>query len=726
MDRSSTKQAVTHTFHISGLTCADCAAKLAAQIRSAKEVEEATLNFLSATLTVRSTLSREAIARLVEQAGYSVVSENVARPSARTIFIRTHFRALTTLISGCFLLLAWGLSVGHDPSRLHIALFLTAILVGGFWTIRRGLHSLVRFSFDMNALMTIAMMGAAILGDWPEAAAIAFLYSVSHLLESYSMEKTRHSLRSLMEVAPGEATVRRGAVEKRMAVNEVLPEDVAIIKPGEKIPVDGILVHGATAVNEAAITGESMPVEKEIGDEVYAGTLNISGAMEVRVTRAAHDTALAKIIHLVEDAQTRRAPAQAFVDRFARIYTPAVLLIAVLVATMPPLLFAEPWSAWIYRALTLIVLACPCALVISTPVAIVSAIGNAARQGVLIKGGAYLEEIGRLTALAFDKTGTLTHGHPRISNVEALNGDARRMLALAAAVEAHSSHLLADAIVRHARHEGVNIPPAEQASSLAGRGARAVVDGSEIFIGNRRFLTDMQVPTAALDARIIQLEEEGKTVMLIAGSGRPLGLIAAEDSVREQSHAMVAALHDAGIRHVAMLTGDHEVTARRIAERLGVDEYRAGLLPEAKAAAVTALREQYGAIGMVGDGINDAPALATANIGMAMGVAGSDTALETADVALMADDLTRIPYTVRLSRRTLRIIRENIIIALGLKLLAVALIFPGWLTLWMAVLADMGASVIVTANGLRLVQYERRNKIHVKTAPATTSPASNE
>lgn len=698
----------TDAFQVTGLTCADCAAKLEERLRALEGIEDVALNFMAARLTVRHRLAPDAIIRAVAAAGYGALPEQGRVTVTRRGFLKTHHRAFTTLISALLLTLAWGVS-GIFPVHYRILLYIAAILTGGLWTLRRGIISLRYGSFDMNALMTIAVIGAGILGDWNEAASIAVLYSVSNMLESYTMEKTRQSIRGLMEIAPREARVRRGDRMEQLPVESIQIGDTVVIKPGEKVAVDGVILHGASAINQSAITGESLPVEKSAGDEVFAGTLNTTGALDVRVTKNAGDSALARIIHLVEEAQARRAPSQTFVDRFARVYTPLVLLLAVGIALVPPLLLQAAWGSWIYRALTLIVVACPCALVISTPVAIVSAIGNAARHGVLIKGGAYLEELGRMAVVAFDKTGTLTLGHPVVTDVVAVNGlPGTQVLALAAAVEARSSHVLADAIVRKAHDERIELPTAvADAVSLPGRGARAAVAGTAVLVGNRRYFTEEAIDTTAVDGLLDALEAEGKTAMLVATGGEVAGIIAAADRPRPRAKQVVAQLHRAGIHRVVLLTGDHQETASRIAAQMGIDDVRADLLPEDKALAMRDLQADHGVVGMVGDGINDAPALAAATVGVAMGVAGSDTALETADIALMADDLEKLPYAVRLSRKTLAIIRQNILIALGIKALAIALIFPGWLTLWMAVLADMGASIVVTMNGLRLVRGER-------------------
>jgi len=702
---------VTSRFRVTGIDCPDCAAGLASRLQKMRGVESASLNPTTAQLVVRHHLSPQQIIHAIEAAGYGAVP--LAAPGAGVReFVRTGQRLFTTALSGALLLAAFLLDVTHaaDP-RLVITLFIAAMAAGAYLTIRRGIGAVFARTVDMNVLMTIAIIGASIIGQWHEGATVAFLYSISNLLESYTMEKTRRSIRGLMELAPRDAMVRRDGQEVRLPVEELRIGDVVIITPGEKIAVDGVVTQGSSSVNQAPITGESLPIEKNSGDDVFAGTLNELGALEVRVTRLAEDSTLAKIITLVEEAQAQRAPSQAFIDRFARYYTPVVLGLAVLVAVLPPL-FGGAWSVWFYRALELVVLACPCALVISTPVTIVTAIGNAARHGILIKGGAFLEAAGRLRAIAFDKTGTLTRGQPEVTDVIPLNGVAAPdLLTRAAAVEQRSGHPLAAAIMRSARAEGAGVPQAVDFAALPGRGATAVLDGGMIYVGNQQMFTDAGIPTTPADAALAALQAEGKTTMLVGEGNRVIGVIAAADRLRRESRAAIAALHDAGVRHVAMFTGDNRETARNIAAQVGADEYLADLLPADKVNAVRELLRREGAVGMVGDGINDAPALAGATVGIAMGVAGADTALETADITLMADDLTRLPFLIRLSRKALGVIRQNIAFAIIIKLVAIALIFPGWLTLWMAVLADMGASLIVTLNGLRLLRERPRQLV---------------
>jgi Zn2+/Cd2+-exporting ATPase len=588
-------------------------------------------------------------------------------------------------------------------SGVTTPLFAAAMLIGGDATIRQGLRALARLRFDMNGMMTGAVTGAALIGQWEEGATVAFLYAVSNWLEGYTMDRARRSIRALMDLAPKEARVRRNGAEMVVPVEDVQAGDTLLVRPGEKIAMDGMVRAGTSAVNQAAITGESIPADKTLGDPVYAGTLNGHGALEVEVTRRVEDTTLARIIHLVEEAQAQRAPSQQFVDRFARIYTPAVFALALGLMVIPPMFFGQPWTGWIYRGLALLIVFCPCALVVSTPVTIVSAIANAARRGVLIKGGAYLEEVGRLRAIALDKTGTLTKGEPEVTDVIPLDASTpETILALAAAVEAQSEHPLARAVVRAAERKELTIPTATDFTALPGKGGRAVVDGQPVFVGSPRLFAEIGNGKGNTDS-LVSLEKEGKTVMLVGTSEGPLGILALADQLRPESRQAVQDLRAAGIQHVALLTGDNRPTAEAIARAVGADTVRAEVLPDQKLEAVRALRAEVGSLAMVGDGVNDAPALAASTVGIAMGVAGSDVALETADVALMTDDLSRLPFLMCLGRQAVRVIRQNIAFSLVIKAVAIAAVFPGWLTLWLAVLGDMGASVLVTLNGMRLL-----------------------
>jgi Cd2+/Zn2+-exporting ATPase len=589
--------------------------------------------------------------------------------------------------------------------RATIPIYLIAVGAGIVYPLRRGLTAARTRTLDINALMVMAVGGALALGDWPEAASVVFLFAVAQWLEVRTMERARQAIRALIDLAPRDALVRRNGREARIPVDAVSPGDEIVVRPGEKVPLDGIVVAGRSDVNEAPLTGESRPIDKAPGDEVYAGTINGRGAVEVRVLRLGRDSRLARIIHLVESAQSRRAPVQSFVDRFARIYTPLVLVLAAAVAVLPPLVAAGSVDTWVYRALVLLVIACPCALVISTPVSIVAALSAAARHGVLIKGGAHLERLAAIRIIAFDKTGTLTKGQLDVTDVAVVgNAVALDIIRLAAAVETRSAHPVAAAITRHAQALLPDLPALRRFVSLPGMGAEGEVDGRRVVIGNERLVEScgIQMPVPWPDAE--RLRSEGKSLVFVAADGVMLGAIAVADRPRETARETIELLRGQHVPTIAMLTGDHEETAAAIARELRVDEYHAGLLPERKQALVESLRAKHGALMMVGDGVNDAPALAAADVGVAMGAAGSDAALETADVALMSDELAKLPYALRLSRATMRNVKTNVAISLCLKAAFLALAVSGTATLWMAVLADTGATVIVVANALRLIR----------------------
>ena len=589
--------------------------------------------------------------------------------------------------------------------RVALPFYLAAAAAGIIYPLRRCLTAARARTLDINVLMVIAVAGALALGDWAEAASVVFLFAVAQWLEVRTMEHARQAIRALIDLAPREALVRRNGREQRMPLDAVTPGDEIIIRPGEKVPLDGVLLGGRSDVNEAPLTGESRPIDKVPGDQVYAGTINGHGAIEVRVLRLGRDSRLAQIIHLVETAQARRAPVQSFVDRFARVYTPIVLVLAAAVAVLPPLFEAGSIATWVYRALVLLVIACPCALVISTPVSIVAALSAAARHGVLIKGGTYLERLSAIRIIAFDKTGTLTTGQLDVTDVAVVGKTiALDVIRLAAAVEARSAHPVAAAITRHAQALMRDLPAVRRFVSLPGMGAEGHVDGRHLVIGNERLVENCRVhmPSPWPDAE--RLRSEGKSLVFVAADGVMLGAIAVADRPREMAREAIELLRSQHVPAIAMLTGDHHDTAAAIARALKVDEYHAGLLPERKQELVESLRARHGALMMVGDGVNDAPALAAADVGVAMGAAGSDAALETADVALMSDDLVKLPYALRLSRATMRNVKTNVAISLFLKAAFLALAIGGVATLWMAVLADTGATVIVVANALRLLR----------------------
>ena len=582
-----------------------------------------------------------------------------------------------------------------------------AIVIGGYTLFIKGLKNLSRLKFDMNTLMTIAIIGAALIGEWGEGATVVILFAISEALERYSMDKARQSIESLVDIAPKEALIRRGNEEMLINVEDIVVGDIMIVKPGQKLAMDGSVVKGTSTLNQAAITGESVPVMKTVDDEVFAGTLNEEGLLEVQVTKKVEDTTLSKIIHLVEEAQAERAPSQAFVDKFAKYYTPAIVLLALFIAVVPPL-FGGVWNEWIYQGLAVLVVGCPCALVVSTPVAVVTAIGNAAKNGVLIKGGIYLEETGHLKTIAFDKTGTLTKGVPAVTDILTFGREQNELLLITAAIEKGSQHPLASAITRKAEESGLkfNDVSIEEFHSITGKGVKAKVNNQMYYVGSPNFFEELHgsIPNDRKE-KITELQIQGKTVMVVGTEKEILSFIAVADEMRESSKEVISKLNSMGIETV-MLTGDNERTAAAIGKRVGVSDIRADLLPEDKLNFIKELRRKYQSVAMVGDGVNDAPALAASTVGVAMGGAGTDTALETADIALMSDDLSKLPYTINLSRRALMIIKQNITFSLAIKLLALLLVVPGWLTLWIAIFADMGATLIVTLNSLRLLKVK--------------------
>lgn len=702
----------TTDFCIIGMDCADCAAKLEKRMAKVPGVETAHVNFGASKMTVSHSGPVTEILSTIEKMGYSgKVDEDLRITNEPASFWKSNQYVRPTVIS--LIMLVSGLIAGKLEAQTLIVngLFLIGICLGGFLPARNGISVLINArEFDMNFLMTIAVVGASALGAFEEAATVVFLFSFGNALQGYTLDKTRNSIRALMEIAPKEALVRRGITEITLQVKEIVLGDVIIVRPGERIAMDGKVSTGYSTVNQAPITGESIPVEKRPGDEIYAGTVNERGSLEVKVTKLAKDNTISRIIHMVEEAQGQRAPSQQFVDKFAKYYTPMVIVLAALVAALPPLIFGQPFEKWFYEAMAMLLVACPCALVISTPVSIVSAIGNAAKNGVLIKGGMYLEAVGALSVIAFDKTGTLTEGKPQVTDIIPIDGiPDKEFLSIASAIESRSEHPLAEAIVKSAKEHGAEISSISAFEAIPGKGARAMVQGKTYQIGNSRLFSEQTIDLKHVEDEVSRLQNEGKTVMMLGDDKRILGLIAVADVLRENSGRAINKLKKAGIRKIIMLTGDNESTARAIATKAGVDDFRADLLPEDKVDAIKSLLVEHGKVAMVGDGVNDAPALAISTVGIAMGAAGTDTALETADIALMADDLTKLTDTIKLSRKTLGIIKQNIAFALIVKGLILLLVIPGWLTLWLAVVGDMGSSLLVTLNAMRLLRVKHED-----------------
>ncbi|MFN8019994.1 MAG: heavy metal translocating P-type ATPase [Acidimicrobiales bacterium] len=592
---------------------------------------------------------------------------------------------------------------GAEERSWPVALLaLVAVGLGGRETLRKGAQALRHGRLTMSLLMSVAVIGAAIIGQWPEAAVVIWLFGLAELIEALSLERARHAIRALVELAPETATVRSGDDWTPVATDTVALGATVLVRPGERVPLDGVVAVGTSTVDQAPITGESVPVTKTVGDQVFAGTINQRGSLEVTVTATAGSGTLDRIAASIQDAQSQRAPAQRFVDRFAAVYTPIVFVAAIVVAVVPPLLDGGSFRSWLYKALVLLVLACPCALVISTPVTVVSGLGGAARRGILIKGGVHLENARRIRTIALDKTGTLTVGRPQLVDLVNLSSRPdRELLQIAASIEAHSEHPVAHAIT--AAFDGSRLPIAD-VEAIPGRGIVATVDGVVHRLGNHALVEHVQHCSPELEARLVAFEAEAKTAVVLMDATGPLAILTVADDVKPTSVEAVADLVRLGISAV-MLTGDNQRTASAVAARVGIDDARGDLLPDDKLAAITDLVERRGPVAMIGDGVNDAPALARADLGIAMGAAGTDTAIETADVALMDDDPRKIAELVRISAHTAHVLWQNITLAIGIKAVFLGLTLAGHSSLWLAVLADMGTSLLVIANGLRLLRH---------------------
>jgi Zn2+/Cd2+-exporting ATPase len=756
--------------HVTGMDCADCALKLQNALRKEGGVRNASVNFGAATLAVSydtTAIGLPGVFRAVQRLGYDTVERrSAATPGAVgatgagagvTGFWLRDRRAVLTLLSGA--LVVAGFAAEALAPAASPWLFAAAMSSGGAFVARAAFFSLRARQVDMNVLMALAALGAAAIGQWSEAGLVTFLFGFGTLLQVTTLERTRRAITGLMALAPAEAAVLRAGTEVVLPVGSIVPGDIVLVRPGERVAIDGIVLEGHAAADQAPVTGESVPVAKARRDHVFAGSIVEGGTLRLRATAGAADNTIAKIVHLVEEAQAQRAPAESIVDRFAARYTPIVVALAAAVAFVPPL-FGAPFETWFYRGLALLIISCPCALVISTPVSILAALARATRNGVLIKGGVYLEQMAKLKAVAFDKTGTLTAGRPQVTDVIGLSGASQdTVLSIAAALERLSEHPLARAIVRHAatsaattadatlsvaheacvcncddgqerltgdpveamlpsaqrccqeEYEGRVVgceayrpdAPVERFRAVAGRGVRAEIGGRLYFVG-RPELLGVHAADPALTETIERLERQGKTAVAVGNEDVPLGVIAVSDPARRGAAATVRELAGLHIDSVTMLTGDNPETANTVAGQVGITDVRASLLPAGKVAAVAELRDRYGVVAMVGDGVNDAPALAAASRGIAKGAAGTDAALETADIALMGDDLTALPQTVRLARRTTSVIWQNIVFSIVVKAIFLTLAPLGLISLWLAVFADMGTSLLVTANGLRLLR----------------------
>ncbi len=690
------------SLRIDGMDCPTCATVIEHALSRMDGVLEASVSYAAERLRLEydsEKIERPAIVRRIQALGYAVLEEG-----REAGWFAEHRELVLSGVAGLLLLADWLAGLAGAPRSLALGLLLGAYAAGGFYTLRDAWQSLRSRRFDIDTLMIVAAAGAAALGAWEEGALLLFLFSLGHALEHMAMDRARKAIEALAELAPKTAIVQRDAVEIEIRVEELLRSDRVIVKPGQRIPADGRVASGNSAVDQSPVTGESMPVDKQSGDKVFAGTVNGEGVLVIEVTKLARESTLSRMVQLVAEAQTQKSSTQRFTDRFERIFVPIVLASVVLLIALPPL-FGFPFAESFYRAMAVLVAASPCALAIATPSAVLSGIARAARGGVLIKGGVHLENLGVLTAIAFDKTGTLTIGKPKVIDVVAVSGNEERLLIIAAAVESRSAHPLAQAVVAEAKGRGLTWSEAGEVESVTGKGLRAQLDGKKVAVGNAMLFDGEAIPEA-IQQYAERLQAEGKTIMLIQTDGQFLGILGLADTPREGMREVMERLHQLGIRKTIMLTGDNERVGRAIANAVGLDEVKAGLLPEDKVKAMEELEQRYGQVAMVGDGVNDAPAMARSTVGIAMGGAGTDVALEAADVALMADDLSRLPFAVALSRASRCVIRQNLWVSLGVVALLIPATLFGWVGIGLAVLIHEGSTILVVINALRLLAYK--------------------
>ncbi|MBI5762584.1 MAG: heavy metal translocating P-type ATPase [Planctomycetes bacterium] len=719
----------TVEFKIAGMDCAEEVATLKKELGPLSGIQELRFDILNAKMSVdyaEDKVKPDDLQAAVKRTGmraepWSAKTDSLQPPT----FWARRGRMLLTTESGLLVALGFAthaltvglraaVSDGEEPLSLIVKLLYAAAVVAGVWLVLpKAFLALRRLRPDMNLLMVVAVAGAIVIGQWFEAATVAFLFALSILLETWSVARARRAVAALMALTPPKARVIHNADghethEHMMDVANVDVASLVLVKPGEKFPLDGKITKGQTSVNQAPITGESMPVPKSAGDDVFAGTINGDGTVEFATTKVASDTTVAHIVKMVGEAQSRRSPSEQWVEKFARYYTPAVMVLAIAVIIGPPLLFDGAWSKWFYEGLVLLVIACPCALVISTPVSIVAALASAAKHGVLIKGGLFVELPARLRAIAMDKTGTLTEGKPSVRHIVPLSGHTEaELIEIAAAIESRSEHPLARAVMAHAEALGVRPKRADDFQVMKGKGASAVLDGHPVWIGSHRYLEERGQETPEMHEKLEALSSAGSSVVVIGNNEHVCGFIAVADGMRSNARTHISDLRSAGIQHIVMLTGDNKGTAEAIGREAGVDEVRAELLPEDKVKAVEELVGRYHQVAMIGDGVNDAPAMARSTLGIAMGAAGTDAAIETADIALMSDDLSTLPWLIHLSRRTLNTIRVNIAASLAVKAIFVVLTLLAKATLWAAIAADTGVSLLVVLNALRLLTIER-------------------
>jgi Zn2+/Cd2+-exporting ATPase len=699
------------TLSVEGMDCSDCARVIEHSLGRMEGVLTVNVNYPAQKMRVEydtQKISQNAIEKRLQSLGYTVPTTGLRS------WYQENREVVFSLAAGLLLTVGWvGQTFFGLPFVVALGCYLAAYVLGGWDVSQHAWHALRERHFDTDLLMVTAALGAAILGDWAEGALLLFLFSLGHALEERALDRARAAIRALADLAPKTALVKRDDKEIELPVEQLQIEDVVIVRPGVRVPVDGIVLSGQSGVDQAPVTGESVPVDKGVGDPMFAGSVNGEGALEVKVTKLAKDSTLARVMKMVEEAQTQKSPTQQTVEKFERVFVPTVLIGTLLVIVLPPL-FGVPFPVSFLRAMTLLVAASPCALALGTPAAILAGIAQAARNGVLVKGGVHLENLGRLKAIAFDKTGTITHGKPEVTDVVKLSNVSDQittedaLLALAAAVESRSGHPLAQALVRAAQTKDLALSEVGEVESLTGRGLRSNVNGQTVIIGNLKLMTESNVTLSEEgQAQVARLQGEGKTIMLIAVNGELAGVIAVADTLRTEASATMTALKKIGVQETLMLTGDNARVGQAIAQQVGLSEVRADLLPEDKLTVIREMVQKFGQVAMVGDGVNDAPALANATVGIAMGGAGTDVALETADVALMGDDLSKLPFAVGLGRATRSIIQQNLFIALGVIALLVVASLTGWVSIGVAIVFHEGSTIVVVLNALRLLGYRQ-------------------
>ncbi|WP_338754183.1 cation-translocating P-type ATPase [Bacillus sp. FJAT-52991] len=693
-------------YRLKGLSCANCAREMEEEIQKLPHGKEAKIYYNSGKLSIPEDIHLPNVEKILAKDGVAIIKEQDSSNEEGHHHAEGHggpnwkvLLSLSTILFVSALLLE-----DYLPVAAVVSIYVAATVISGYQTFIKGMKNLFRFKFNIDTLMTVALVGAFSIGEWREGTLVAILFGLNEYLEGLGMEKARRSMATLLQVAPKEAVLVDGGHEKVVPISALKVGDIVLVKAGEKIPSDGKIIEGKSSVNESAITGESMPADKQIGDDVFGGSINNEGVLKVEIAKAYEDSSLAKILHLVEEAQETKTPTELFINRFAKYYTPAIMLISVFVMIIPPLLFGSDWGTWFYQGLAVLIVGCPCALILSSPIAIVSGITRNARNGILVKGGIHLEQLGKIETIAFDKTGTLTKGEPHVEKTIVY---AANFYQIAGAIEKNSSHPLAVAVVKEVSKHVRQIEEAADVQTIVGQGVSARMNEKSYFLGNENSLSHLSLPNKVKED-IAQLKEKGYTLVAVADEDKVLGLFGISDQIRPEAHQLIKRLQENGVKQTIMLTGDHQKSAEKVATAIGLTDYYAGLLPDEKVRKIKELTETS-MTAMVGDGINDAPALATADVGIAMGK-GTDSAIETADIVLMQDHLGKLPSAIAISRRVNRIIKINIILALSLKLIALLLTIPGLLTLWIAILSDMGATVMVTLISLTILIEKKQEK----------------